>query len=409
MLTSLRTTASPHPNRTLLTAALCLLAGLGPCTVDLYLSAFPAIQADFNTTPAAVQLTLTATTAGFALGQLVVGQLSDTFGRRRPLLLATGLHILASLGVAFSSDISWLMIFRVLQGAGAAGSGVIAVAMVRDLFDQTALVRVLSKLALVSGLAPVVAPLVGAQLVGLVTWRGLFAVVAGYGVLVFIVTVLLLHETLPSERRVPSIRGLGRRYRSMLSDRSFVGVALIGGMIVSGVFAYMTSSSFVLQQAYGLSPQGYSFVFVANAISFVVGTQVAALVMRWVGPAMLLLTTLPALALSGLFVVLSERVGFGLHGIVTSSAVFMLCAGISVPALQVIGMSRHTQTAGTAAALLGAANFGLAGLTSPIVGAIGIDDAVPMGATMCITGLCAVIALLVLIRPRRERHAAPAK
>ncbi len=169
--------------------------------------------------------------------------------------------------------------------------------------------------------------MVGAQLVQLVSWRGLFAVVAGYGLLVFAVATFVLPETLPAERRVPSFRGLGGRYRSMLSDRTFVGVGLIGGMIVSGVFAYMSSSSFVLQQTYGLSPQGYSITFVVNAICFVVGTQLMAVVLRRVQPALLLRVTLPALAVSGFSVVLVESLGWGVIGIASASAVFMLCAG----------------------------------------------------------------------------------
>ncbi len=393
----------PAPSKSrsiLLTISLCLLVGLGPSTVDLYLSALPSLQTDFNTTPSAVQLTLTATTVGFALGQLVVGQLSDTFGRRRPLLLATALHVAASIGVAAATDISWLLLFRVLQGIGAAGSSVVAVAMVRDLFQGSTFVRVLSRLALIGGLAPIVAPVLGAQLVQLVSWRGLFLIVAAYGVLVFVVATFVLTETLPVHRRVPSYRGLGARYRKILSDRTFVGVALIGGMIVSGVFAYMSSSSFVLQRTYGLTPQGYSITFVVNAVCFAAGTQAAALVLRRVSPSFLLRMTLPALAMSGFSVVFVEKSGWGVVGIAAASAVFMLCAGSSVPALQVIGLSRHQETAGTSAALLGAANYGLAGIASPIVGAIGITNAAPLGVVMGITGMCATAALLLLVRFR---------
>ena len=396
---------SPHPapstsRRIRLTISLCLLVGLGPSTVDLYLSALPSLQADFNTTASTAQLTLTATTVGFALGQLIVGQLSDTFGRRRPLLLATALHVAASIGVAAATDISWLLLFRVLQGMGAAGSGVVAVAMVRDLFQGSAFVRVLSRLALIGGLAPILAPVLGAQLVVLVSWRGLFLVVAAYGLLVLAVTTFVLTETLPVHRRVPSIRGLGGRYRKILGDRTFVGVALIGGLIVSAVFAYMSSSSFVLQRTYGLTPQGYSITFVVNAIFFVVGTQSAAIALRRLQPGTLLRITLPALAVAGFSVVLVERLGWGVVGVAAASAVFMLCAGSSVPALQVIGLSRHKETAGTSAALLGAANYGLAGIASPIVGAIGISSVTPLGVVMGITGMCATAALLLLVRFR---------
>ena len=399
MSTTQRPLAPPTRARSRTTVVLCLLVALGPCTIDLYLPAFPLLQDDLRTSAAGVQLTLTAATAGFAVGQLLVGQWSDSAGRRRPLLWATGVHVVASVGVAVAPDLGWLLGLRFLQGAGAAGSAVVATAIVRDLFEGSAFVAVLARLALVGGLAPVVAPLLGSQLVQLVGWRGLFACVAAYGLVALALAALRLPESLPTDRRVPARRGLGARYRGLLGDRVFVGVALIGGCLVSGVFAYMSSSSFLLQRTYGLDERGYGLVFTAGALAFVTGTQVTARALRRVRPGMLLTVSLPVLAVSGFSVALVEVLGLGLRGVVVAAVAFLLCAGLSAPPLSVIALSRHRRTAGTAAALLGAANFGLAGVTSPVVGAIGVDTAVPMGTVMGLTAVGAVVALVALVRP----------
>ena len=177
------------------------LAALGPFTIDLYLPAFPNVAEDLNASDAAIQITLTATLVGFALGQLIVGPLADAFGRRRPLLIATGVHVIASLAVAFAPTIELVTIGRVFQGIGAAGSGVVAMAIVRDLFAGQRLIRMLSRLALVWGLAPVLAPVIGSQLLRIVDWRGIFIVLAGFGLAMVIVAAFFMIETLPAERR----------------------------------------------------------------------------------------------------------------------------------------------------------------------------------------------------------------
>ena len=207
------------------------LTALGPFTIDLYLPAFPAIEKNLMTTEAAIQLTLTATTLGFALGQLVVGPWSDKVGRRIPLIVATVVHIGASLGVAFAPDVFWVGVFRVLQGMGAAGGGVVAMAMVRDLFGGLPLVRMLSRLALVSGLAPIIAPVIGSQLLRVLDWRGIFWFLAAYGILAILAAVFFLVETLPRERRDDKGHStVGERYRALFTDRVFVGVAVVAGM-----------------------------------------------------------------------------------------------------------------------------------------------------------------------------------
>ncbi len=210
-----------------------LLVALGPFTIDLYLPAFPAVRADLAATESAVQITLTATMIGFGFGQLVIGPWSDAVGRRMPLLVATGVHVLASVGVAGSPDVRWVVVFRILQGVGAAGGGVVATAIVRDVFGGTLLIRMLARIALVTGLAPIMAPVVGSQLLCLLDWRCLFVVVAAYGVLILILAFGLIAETLPEERRTTGGgRGTATSFFVLLWDRQFVGVAVIGGLLV---------------------------------------------------------------------------------------------------------------------------------------------------------------------------------
>jgi DHA1 family bicyclomycin/chloramphenicol resistance-like MFS transporter len=266
--------ALSRSSRVLYVVVLGALVALGPFTIDLYLPAFPLVAEALDASEAAIQLTLTATMIGFGLGQLVVGPWSDTVGRRLPLILATAVHVGASVGVALAPDITGVLIFRVLQGIGAAGGGVVAMATVRDLFGGQPLVRMLSRLALVASLAPILAPVIGSQLLALLDWRGLFLALAAYGVVIVVLAAILIAETLPPERR--RVRGhssTAQRYRAVLSDRVFVGVALIAGLMFSGLFAYLSASSFLFQNLYGFDAQQYGILFAVNSIGLAVGSK----------------------------------------------------------------------------------------------------------------------------------------
>ncbi len=377
------------------------LTALGPFTVDLYLPAFPQVEADLGVSVALVQLTLTATMIGFGFGQLIVGPWSDRIGRRLPLILATTVHVAASLAVALAPDIGWLLAARVLQGAGAAAGGVVAMAMVRDLFGGYPLVRMLSRLALVTGLAPVLAPLIGSQLLLVMPWRGLFAVLACYGVLVVVASWLLIVETLPPARRAdPGHSTLGERYRALFRDRIFIGVAIIGGFTFTGLFAYLSASSFLFQDVYGLDAQAYGIVFAANSIGVVIGVQVSSRLARIIGPQWILSVSTAVLLTSAIAIVVLDQLDAGMWGTIVPLFFFITACGFGFPMVQVLALVNHGKEAGTAASLLGAMNFGLAGLLSPVVGVFGIDSATPMGAAMAIAAAVAVLSLWFIVRPR---------
>lgn len=376
------------------------LTALGAFTIDLYLPAFPQIESDLDVRAAVVQLTLTATTLGFAVGQLVVGPWSDRVGRRLPLISATALHVVASLAVAFAPTIELLFVGRVFQGIGAAAGSVVAMAIVRDLFGGLPLVRMLSRLSLVNGLAPILAPVIGSQLLLVMPWRGIFVVLAIYGAVVLVASMFFIVETLPPARRIDLGHSTARqRYRSLFTDRVFVGAAIIAGLTFSGIFAYLSSSSFLFQDVYGLDPQGFGLLFALNSIGVVAGVQAASFLARFVGPQWILAVALTALVLSAAAIVVLDVLGAGFIGVVVPLWFSIFSCGFTFPCTQVLALDQHGSEAGTAASLLGALNFGLAGLISPIVGLFGITNAIPMGAVMGVTATISVIVLWTVVRP----------
>ena len=376
------------------------LTALGPFTIDLYLPAFPALEASLGVSEAEVQLTLTGTTVGFALGQLVVGPLSDKFGRRLPLILATALHISASLGAALSTDLATLGLFRVLMGIGAAGGGVVAMAMVRDLFSGYAMVRMFSRMALVNGLAPILAPVIGSQLLLIMPWPGIFYFLASYGTLVIIAAILLVRETLPRELRGKSGLTAGQRYKLLFSDRIFVGLLLLGGMNFAGLFAYLSASPFLFQDVYGFTPQQYGLLFGINSLGIVAGVQTSSRVVRRVPPQWILACSTAWMFLMAVLIVVFDQLGFGLWGVMVPLWFYILGTGFTFPCVQVLALAKHGAQAGTAASLLGAATFMMAGIVSPVVGWFGEVSATVMGGVQATSILLAAAALWLVVRPR---------
>lgn len=377
-----------------------LLTALGPFTIDLYLPAFPIIEHEMGVTATAVQLTLTATTIGFAAGQLVVGPFSDKFGRRMPLILATALHVGASIGAAMSTDITMLGVFRVLQGIGAAGGGVVAMAMIRDLFGGYRLVRMLSYMSLVNGMAPILAPVIGSQLLGIMDWPGIFWFLAGYGALVVVAAFVFIIETLPPEKRQSDGVSVADRYKAVFSDRIFVGTLLVGGLNFAALFTYLSASTFLFQKTYGFSPQEYGYLFAVNSLGVVLGVQLASRIMRRTGPQWVIAWATVAQVAAAIAMVICDQLGAGLWGVAIPLWFFICATGFMFPSVQVMGLARNGKQAGTAASLLGAATFGFAGVITPIVGLVGVKTATPMAMIMGGCILLAMAALWIIVRPR---------
>ena len=378
------------------------LTALGPFTVDMYLPAFPAIKNEFHVDAAAVQLTLTGTMVGFAAGQLIVGPLSDKVGRKVPLVVAALVHIAASIGVALAPTIVWLGALRILQGFGAASSGVVSMAMIRDLFGGRRLVKMLSRMALVNGLAPVIAPVLGSQLLAFVDWRGIFWFLACYGVVVTTAVTILIRETHSKERRRAIAKPLRERYRAVLTDRTYVGALIVAGMNFTGLFAYLSTSPFLFQQVYGMSPQQYGVLFAVNSVGVIVGVQTSARMMhlgRW-QPQWIIAGALTAQIVLGATMFLLDATGVGLWGIAIPLWFFIVATGCNFPSVQYLALANHAEEAGTAASLLGAVNFGIAGLLSPVIGFLGVGSAMPMAGMMIAAAAAGSASLWFIIRPR---------
>jgi len=403
--------AIPTARRVVYIILLGALTALGPFTIDLYLPAFPVLEEDFQTSAAAIQLTLTGTMVGFALGQLIVGPLSDKVGRRIPLLSVTALHVLASIAAALAPSLELLSLARVFMGIGAAAGGVVAMAIVRDLFGGRRLVVMLSRLALVSGVAPVVAPLIGSGLLVVMEWRGIFWVLAAYGAVMLTASLFLVPETLPKARRHDSGSStVWQRYRSVLSDRVFIGVLVIGGMTFSGLFSYLSSSSFLFQQTYGFDAQQYGVLFAVNSLGVVLGVQTASRLAARFGPQWVMAVSTAVLVLAGTAIVVTDQLGLGLWGTVIPLFVFMTACGFTMPCVQVLALDRHGRAAGTAASLIGAVNFGVAGLISPLAAWIAGDagiTATTMASVMVGCAVIAVLSLWLVVRPRSVPRLSP--
>nr|WP_179273703.1 MULTISPECIES: multidrug effflux MFS transporter [unclassified Rhodococcus (in: high G+C Gram-positive bacteria)] len=373
------------------------LIALGPLTIDMYLPALPAIADDLNTPSSAVQLTLAGTLIGLALGQLVIGPLSDIVGRRLPLIVGTGVHILASVACIVAPNIAVLGGLRVVQGLGAAAAAVVAMAIVRDLFSGRAAATVLSRLMLVMGVAPVLAPSLGGAVLLVGSWRLVFAALAIMGVALMTLAIVSLRETLPPERRRASgVMPVLRTYRSLLRDAQFVVLVLVAALAMSSLFAYIAGSSFVLQEEFGLDEQQFAIVFAAGAISLIGASQLNVLLLGRFAPVQIVLAALSfAVLAGGVMAVLAIAEIGGMIGFVVPLWFVLGAVGFVMPNAPALALSRHGEAAGGAAALLGAAQFGLGAIVAPIVGALG-NDAVAVSTTMVVTSAAALAALGVI-------------
>jgi DHA1 family bicyclomycin/chloramphenicol resistance-like MFS transporter len=385
------------------------LIAIGPLSIDMYLPALPSITDDLHTTSAFVQLTLTGTLIGLAFGQVLIGPLSDAYGRRLPLLAGLAVHVLSSVLCVVAPNIAVLGALRVLQGLGAAAASVVATAVVRDLFTGLAAAKVFSRLMLVMGVAPILAPTLGSQLLRWTQWRGVFVALAVFGVLLIVVAAFGLRETLPPEhRRGGGLAGTIRTFGVLLRDRTFVGLVLVAGLAMAALFAYVSGSSFVFQEQYGLGVQEFGLVFGAGAGGLIAATQLNVVLLRRYTPQRILTGALVLGSAAGLLLVAFAATGIGgLVSILVTLWTVLAAAGLALPNAPALALSRHGEAAGTAAALLGAVQFGVGALAAPLVGLLGTGS---LAMAIMVAGgmIAAVLVLLVVVRPFRSGVLEPA-
>lgn len=376
------------------------LVAIGPLTIDMYLAALPAVVTDLGTTQASVQLTLTATLVGLACGQLLIGALSDAWGRRRPLILALIGYVAVSGLIVVSQSIETLLVLRFLQGLTAAAGMVLSQAMVRDLYQGSLMATFISRLFLVVGVAPILAPTLGAQVLHFGTWRTVFLVLGGFGLILVALALIFVRETLPPERRgrlrLSAVIG---SYGVLIRDRRYVGLALTACTAMGALFAYIASATFVFQDLYGMSTQQYAFVFAGAAGALTLTSQINGYLVRRVHPAQIVRTALPAGLTVSALLLLATLLDLGVVAVVIGVVGAMGVVGFIMPNGPVMALADHGDRAGSAAALLGATSFAFGALISPISGLFENDSAVPMAAIMLSCSVLSIAAYWGLARP----------
>ncbi|WP_047391926.1 multidrug effflux MFS transporter [Exiguobacterium sp. ZWU0009] len=393
------------PRRLTLILILGSLAALGPLSIDMYLPAFPDMSRSFDASASLIQLSLTACMLGMALGQLIVGPLSDVRGRKRPLMFALLAYLLASLACAMAPTIEVLIALRFIQGAAGASGIVISRAIVRDLFDGPELTRFFAALSLVNGTAPILAPVIGGQLLRFGDWHFVFYLLAILSTMMLLAVALRLPETLPLDRRVEgNLTTTLKTFGRLLTDRVFIGYAFAQAFVMGAMFAYISGSPFVLQNIYGASPQQFSFLFGLNGIGIILAAQIAGRLAGRVDSERLMRISLTVVASASILLFLALTLTEQLIFVMIPLFFVVSSVGLISTLGFTLAMQNYGSTAGSASALLGLLPMLVGSLVSPLVGIMGEQSAVPMGLIIMTLDCLALVLYygLIVRRPNRS-------
>lgn len=397
--------SSDHPvsGRSLVLLLGAIMA-FGPLSIDMYLPAMPALAEGLGADVAQVQLTLSAYLVGLAVGQLLYGPIADRFGRRKPLIFGIALFVAASAGCALAASIEQLIALRVLQALGGAAGMVMVRAVVRDLFDATGAARMYSTLMLIMGVAPILAPALGGQILVWLDWRWIFGLLALFGAGCLFAVAVRLPETLATSvmaaNRSAPLRSVAADYREVLATRQFLGYALTGGCSLAALFAYISGSPFVLIELLGVSPGLYGLLFGANAAAFILGSQINARLLRHATPQQILPWTI-AIFGSGalLLLLLAASPFFGVPAFMLAMALVLLAVGCSLANTTALALQPFVRQAGSASAMLGTFQLGIGAFAGLVVGVTYNDSPVPLALVIV---LCAAGAQVALHAVRRR-------
>ena len=377
----------------ILVVFLGMLTAITPLATDLYLPALPIMPGELNTTASNIQMTIGIMTFGVALGQLFGGPISDTMGRKLPLIIGNLLCVISGIICAYAPSIEILLLGRFLQGLTGSVGVVISKAIARDFASGQELTKLFALLMMVNGLAPVLAPLVGGQLLLFTTWRVIFVILAVFSA-ILLVGSLIFRESLPKEKRVTGGVDVAlKNYITLIKDRRFLGQTLIQLFAFGGFFAYISGSSFVYQNIFNLSAQEFSYFFGINSCGIILASAISGRVSNIITSRQLLTFSLWQLTISSLLFLIAMISGWPLIP-VTTILFFAVCTvSLFGSASFSMAMTNYGKMAGSASAILGFASMFSAGIVSPLVGIGGDHTGIPMGITMLV---CAVLSLLCL-------------
>ncbi|MDQ0297780.1 DHA1 family bicyclomycin/chloramphenicol resistance-like MFS transporter [Salibacterium salarium] len=400
--------AAPQPltkaRRIWMAILLGSLAAFGPLTIDMYLPSFPSIANDLDTSASLVQLSLTACLLGLAGGQLVIGPVSDMKGRKGPMMISLSAYVAASILCVFAPSIWVLIAARFLQGFSASAGIVISRAVVRDLYTGKELTKFFALLMLVNGLAPILAPVAGGIILELTTWHGVFAILSVIGLFMLITVFTLLPETLTDENRATTgIKKTILTFGDLVKDRTFTGYALAQGLVMAGIFAYVSGTPFVYQGIYGVSAQVFSFLFAINGIGLIIGSQLTGRLAGIIAETKILFTGLLVTTSASLFLMAMIMIEAPLIFIVIPIFFIVSCVGIVTTTCFSLAMESQGHRAGSASALLGLLPFLFGATSAPLTGVAGEHTAVPMGLIILIADLSALSCYLLLVRKKTDK------
>jgi len=377
------------------------MSAFGPLSMDLYLPSLPELATSLGASDALAQLTMIVCTVGLGVGGIFAGPLSDRYGRRPVMLTGVIGFTVLTLCCVVAPDIWSLIVFRFVQGLLGAASMVVARAAVRDLFEARDLSRIFSLLMLVTGTAPIIAPVIGGQLVRFTDWRGVFVVLAIIGALLVLVAIFGFRETLPVGMRTRSVRAaFGGGVMALVRDRTYVGMVLMLGFTQGAFMTYLAMSSFVFEHEFALSATGFSLLFAVNSVAIIGGAQLNAVLTRWLSPHALLTWGLVGSVVALLVAVLLVLIGGGFWALCVPLFVTLLFQGWVMPNSSSLALEHHAANAGLAAALLGSAQFIIGPVLSPVVSSFEVSSR-SLSITMCAAVAIAVIVLVMV--PRRPR------
>ncbi|MGR5984240.1 multidrug effflux MFS transporter [Bacillus cytotoxicus] len=397
-------------NRFWMIIVLGTLTAIGPLSIDMYLPSLPKLMGDLQTSASLAQLTLTACLLGLSVGQLFVGSISDIYGRRKPLIIALIIYVASSLLCAVAPSIWILVLLRFLQGASGSAGIVISRAMVRDMYTGPEMTKFFSLLMLVNGAAPILAPIIGGQLLQFTSWHGVFIVLGVISICMLISVIFVLRETLPLEERITGgVAGTLSVYGKLLKDRLFMGYAVSQGFVSAAMFAYISGSPFVLQNIYGASPQAFSLFFAINGIGIIIASQITGRLAGKVSEKALFVVGIGIAAVGGTSLLLTIVFGIGLIGVLCSLFLVVSSVGVVSTTGFSLAMRNQKQAAGTVCALLGLLQFISGALVAPLVGIGGSNTALPMGVVIALCEAGAVLYYLLMARPSERKLVLPEK
>ncbi len=384
-----------------------ILSAYGPLTTDMYMPALPTLAQEFNTSR--VQQTMAIYFLGLSLGQLFIGPISDRVGRKRPLMVGCALYSLASLGCALAPSIDSLIVLRLLQALGGCVGMVLTTSIVRDLFEVKQTARIFSYLMLVMGLAPILAPLIGGQILLYSSWRTIFLVLVAFGLLCLGLVAFALPESLSTERRNKNpLWAVLKEYKNLLQDSRFTRYALPNSLMGAGFFTYLAGASMVFIEVYGISAQNFGWIFGLNAVGLIASSQLNSLLLNHFPGQRILKSAMIGMAIAALVLAGIAATGFGgMIGLWIGLFVCIGGMGLIRPNAMAAVMAPFGKNAGIASSLLGGLGSSIGALAGALLSLFQTKSALPMAVIIAISYSLALVLFLMLQKPSQPSEVTP--